>query len=200
MSKKLLSANDYIDEFFKNITHINNEFDNIRFEGCIFQNCNFSETTFNQCNFYDCEFINSNISLIHIPQTIFRDVTFSDCKIVGVDWTKAHWPSIKIPGAFNFVRSILNDCIFFGIYLADSKMIECKIHSADFTEANCEELDFNLSDLSETVFHHTKLSGANFSQSINYSIHIFHNDIKNAKFSLPEAASLLNGLDIEIVD
>lgn len=46
---------------------------------------------------------------------------------------------------------------------------------------------------------HPKLVSADFTEAINYSIDLQLNDIKKAKFSFPEAISLLEVYEIEIV-
>jgi len=48
------------------------------------------------------------------------------------------------------------------------------------------------------VFNKTNLTGASLKRSFNYSIDFNYNIIKKAAFSLPEAATLLQGLDIVV--
>jgi len=44
------------------------------------------------------------------------------------------------------------------------------------------------------------LTGADFSEAVNYRINVFDNDLKKAEFSRYEAVSLLESLGIELVD
>ncbi|GAH27414.1 unnamed protein product, partial [marine sediment metagenome] len=53
-------------------------------------------------------------------------------------------------------------------------------------------------DFTKSLFIHTNLTKADFTESINYNIDPNQNEIKNAKFSFPEVVSLLNHFDIEI--
>jgi uncharacterized protein YjbI with pentapeptide repeats len=58
--------------------------------------------------------------------------------------------------------------------------------------------DFGKSDLTGSTFHNSNLSKANFIGAINYSINPLTNKLSKAKFSKPEALSLLDHLDIII--
>ena len=49
-----------------------------------------------------------------------------------------------------------------------------------------------------TLFHNCDLSRSDFSGALNYSIDVRTNQVKQAKFSLPEAIALLQALDIRI--
>lgn len=193
---------------FKNTEYCGDNFDKLDYSGqmcearyfydCLFRQCDFTETLFRCCKFNECEFVDCNLSLVKPPESSFKDVRFIKCKMLGINWTSANWPSIKMLNSLSFEDCILNDCSFFGLYLAEVKMIECRIHEADFTEADCTEADFKLSDFLYSTFHNTNLMGADFTDSVNYNINIFHNNIRHAKFILPEAVSLLNSLDIEL--
>ena len=48
----------------------------------------------------------------------------------------------------------------------------------------------------KSVFYRTNLTEANFRHAYNYAIDFRSNMLKKTKFSLPEATSLLGGLDI----
>jgi uncharacterized protein YjbI with pentapeptide repeats len=75
-----------------------------------------------------------------------------------------------------FHRSLLKECYFKNTYL----------QGADFREVN----------LAGTIFHSCNLEKADFSGAIGYSIDPQVNQIKKAKFSLPDAIGLLACFDI----
>ena len=52
----------------------------------------------------------------------------------------------------------------------------------------------------DSMFARTRLVAANLTGAQNYRIDILNNDIKRARFSLPEAVALLDSLDIELQD
>lgn len=72
-----------------------------------------------------------------------------------------------------------------------SQLKEC-----DFKETLLPEGNFNGCNLEGTLFHHCDLKGADFRNAVNYAIDPLVNQIKKAKFSIPDALSLLKGFDI----
>lgn len=74
----------------------------------------------------------------------------------------------------------------------------CKVRDVYFTETNLTEADFSDADLQGTIFHQCNLTKADFRGAKNYAIDPLSNQIKKAKFSFPEAISLLRSFDIEL--
>ena len=70
----------------------------------------------------------------------------------------------------------------------------------DFMEADCSDANFEGTDFEKSKFHQTNLTKANFNNAFNYAIDFNNNTLKGAKFSMPEAVSLLRGLDIVLKD
>lgn len=190
----------HIEQTFKELDLSKQELIQKEFDGCTFINCSFSGTKFNKCRFYDCKFINCNLSLISVKNCTFIDTVFESCKIIGVNWTQAAWPQIKLCAPLQFFKCTINDSSFLGLYLKEIAIVECTAHDVDFREADLTQADFNQTDLSKSLFVKTNLTKANFSYASNYSINVFVNEIKKAKFMLPEAANLLYGLGIELAE
>jgi uncharacterized protein YjbI with pentapeptide repeats len=70
--------------------------------------------------------------------------------------------------------------------------------NVDFREADLSKADFGGSDLSDSLFLNTTLVEADLSRARNYTIAPNANELRKAKFSLPEAMSLLYNLDIDM--
>jgi len=191
---------EYLSQNFTNLNLSGDEIAYQEFDSCTFKGCDFSEATFKKCTFIDCSFINCNLSNMKIAYSKYLDVVFDDCKMIGIDWTKASWPSFDLCSPIKFYNCIINDSYFFGLNLNEIVIESCKAHFVDFRSANFSDADFNNSDFSNSQFSQTNLTGADFSEAINYRINVFHNDIKKAKFSRYEAVNLLEGLGIELVD
>jgi fluoroquinolone resistance protein len=200
----MLSPNDhqhiYIDKHFIDVDLTNTTLLSKQFEDCYFTDCNFSNTKFTNCKFYQCKFHNCNLSLLDVSSCTFFDTTFEACKAIGINWTKAAWPNIKLSSPIHFTRCTLNDSSFFGLSLKEIIITECTAHEVDFREAYCSAADFSHTDFAGSLFNNTNLTKANFIEALNYRINPTFNKIKKAKFSLPEAISLLKSLDIELVD
>ena len=79
-------------------------------------------------------------------------------------------------------------------------MINCSAIDVDFRESDLSKADFTGTDLSDSLFLGTDLTEANFRRARNYHIDPGKNNITGAKFSLPEAMSLLYSMDIDLED
>jgi uncharacterized protein YjbI with pentapeptide repeats len=123
-----------------------------------------------------------------------QDILFEECKIVGVDFYKCE-KLIHI----QFKKSILQTCNFTDLKLKGISFSGSKIREGYFTNTELQESDFTDTDLLGTIFHQCNLTKSDFRNAKNYSIDLYSNNLKKAKFSFPEAINLLKSLDIEIV-
>ncbi|MCB1757700.1 MAG: pentapeptide repeat-containing protein [Gammaproteobacteria bacterium] len=197
--QKLGSTDEFSGQVFKRLDFAGEKLASRKFYDCTFVACNFNEATFDGCKFNDCRIDECNLSLVKFDGTSFFDTEFEDCKLIGIDWTRAAWPQIKLSSPVNFSNSNLSDSTFFGLFLGQMRMTGCKAHAVDFSETDCRHADFSHTELFRSVFHHADLSGADFSYAEAYAIDVFNNRIEGAKFSLPEAVSLLESLGIDLV-
>jgi len=168
------------------------------FEDCSFIKCNFNRTQFKSCKFLNCKFTNCNLSQTKINGSSFVGVIFNESDIIGVNWTEALW-KINLLNPLEFIKCALNYSTFIGLNLQRIRIIECFAKNVDFRDADLRQSDFTLTDLMGSFFMNTNLEKANFTEAKNYTIDISLNKLGKAKFSLPEAVSLLRSLDIELV-
>jgi len=194
------SETEYVSKVFVGQTQLNQVFEHIEFDGCVFKECDFSDTAFTNCKFIECEFNNCNLSLLKVNYSRFMDVVFNECKVIGVDWTNASWSNLSLPSPISFQKCVLNDSSFYGLYLSEMTLEECKVHDVDFREGNFNDSNFSSSDFLSSVFSGANLSGVSFEFAENYFIDINNTNIKQAKFSRQEAVCLLESLDIELLD
>jgi len=172
----------------------------LEFEDCTFVKCDFSEAKFGKCKFIDCRFVDCNLNNLSVAHSKFMEVSFEGCKIVGVDWSKADWPSIASFGAVKFESCLISYSSFYGLELQEISIVHCKALEVDFREGNFTESDFSYTNFSGSLFSKTRLRSVNFAEATNYHIDVLNNDIKDAKFSRYEAVSLLECLGIELLD
>jgi fluoroquinolone resistance protein len=172
----------------------------LTFEDCRFQECNFSETQFEDCRFTGCLLEGCNLSVCRLDRCRFSDAHFDGCKLVGIDWTTAQWPSIALAAPVHFRNCILNDGSFFGLRLPELTLEACKVHQVDFREGDFSGSRFCFSEFRGALFTRTDLSGADFTDAIDYDIDINLNVIRGARFSRQEAVRLLDHLGIELED
>lgn len=196
----IASNGQYFEEAFDRVVLSVPAIADTEFEECDFRDCDFSNAIFKRCKFNDCTFTRCNLSLLDVSQSRFFAVTFSECKLVGMDWTRANWPSFKLPSELRFNSCILNDASFFGLTLNELELDACKLHDVDFREGDFSNSSITHCDLSNSLFTRTNLQAVDFTESCNFSINVFENNIARARFSRHEALGLLDSLDIELVD
>jgi fluoroquinolone resistance protein len=170
------------------------------FEECTFKDCNFGAVTFNKCKFVDCGFTDCNLSNLRVPESRFLNVTFEQCKVIGIDWVRAAWPKFAQFPQLQFHKCILNDSSFFGLRLEEIVLSECRAHEVDFREGNFSRGNFTYADLARSLFGRTCLVDADFTEAINYDIDVLDNELRRSKFTRHEAVRLLRSFEIELVD
>jgi len=163
------------------------------YEDCVFDSSSFINTKFLNCRFINCKFTECTLSAVSPMDCRLTDVSFSNCKTIGIDWTKTQQFQETV-----FKNCQLNYSNFRLLKIPKIKMVDCEVKDADFAEADLSNGDFKNSDFENSRFFKTNLSGANFKGAKNYSIDPVNNTLKKTRFSYPEALSLLNGLDIII--
>lgn len=168
------------------------------FRECRFVRCCFSESVFRACVFDECVFVECDLSLVKLPHSVFSSTRFEDSKIIGVNWTEARWPRLRLLVPVQFEKCVINHSTFLGLSLSGVRFTECTAKDVDFRETDLSKADFSGTDLTGAQFGSTNLTDANLESALNYRIVPAENTLKGARFSLPEAISLLSGLDIEI--
>ncbi len=172
----------------------------IEFNDCTFLHCVFQEVTFRDCKFHRCAFKKCDLSLVKLDGTAFTETKFEDCKLRGINWTTSAWGRSKLAvmKPVDFTGCSLNYNVFMGMSLRRVLMTQCTALDVGFEDANLSEADCRETDFAGSRFARTDLTGADFRRARNYSISPLTNKIKGAKFTLPEAMSLLEGLGIDL--
>lgn len=190
---------EYYDKVFEGLSLKGKAVTSKQFYNCVFKGCDLTGAALKDCKFSDCRFESCNLSLVKVAGTVFSNAEFIDSKLVGVNWTEAAWPRIKLSGPLSFVNCLLTDSNFLGLSLRNARVAKCQARGADFREADLSGADLTHTDFTECLFGKTNLTGANLDQARNYAIRVSDNQVKNAKFSMPEAMALLYCLDIKII-
>lgn len=170
-----------------------------RFTACEFRDCAFPEADFTGTHFNDCAFTSCDLSMATVEACAFTQCRFVDCKIMGANWAVIEQEG-RFLKPFDFERCTLDYCTFIGLKLAQVGFIDCVAHDVDYSECDLTGADFREADLAESRFMHADLRKADFRAARNYSIVPSLNQLEGAKFSLPEAASLLTNMGIILDD
>lgn len=194
----IASGSAYDEQTFREL-RIDGRINSSRFADCTFIHCSFGGCVFSECRFVNCVFQHCDLSVAKVPGSVFSGVRFEDSKVAGVNWGDAKWP--KNPAAaIGFERCVISRSTFFGLKLPALRARECIAVDVDFREADLRGADLHGTDLSESLFSETNLSGADLTGARNYRISPARNVLTKAKFSMPEAMTLLYCLDIELKD
>lgn len=194
------SGMDYDGQIFRDLEMVQAQLSANTFDECRFEGCHFNESLFQNCRFVNTTFKNCDLSLVQIPDCSFPGTRFENSKMIGINWAQATLPEKALWDPLVFKRCALNHSTFLGVNLRKVQMRHCEAVNVDFREADLGEAAFPFTDLKESLFSASDLSGADLSQARNYQIDPSQNKLKGAKFSLPEAMSLLYSMDIEIID
>jgi fluoroquinolone resistance protein len=170
------------------------------FYDCTFVHCSFAESLFIHCRFIHCTFKQCDLSLVQVSNSAFSAVKMERSKILGVDWTRADWSSTRLGDPIGFFKCDLSHSTFIGLSLRGIHIRDCIASNVDFREADLSQADFAGTDLTESLFSKTNLTEADLSRARNYHIDPGQNILKQARFSLPEAMSLLYSLDIVLTE
>ncbi len=191
---ELLQQTFHEDETFSDINIENRILNNYEFYSCSFNNCNFSYIDFTSTTFDDCEFVNCSLIVTKMLNCSFRYVLFKQSKLQGINFETLNQFALEV----HFSKSKLELCTFIKMQLSNtlfnnSLLYECDFIDNNLSGANCKKCDF-----AKTVFQGNNCFKADFSNAKNYNIDPTKNNLTSAKFSLPEAISLLNHFAIKI--
>lgn len=164
------------------------------YENCTFYNCDFSGSDLSGYKFIDCSFRACNLSLAKINKTIFRDADFKDCKMLGLRFDTCSGFGLS----FSFDNCQLNHASFFKTKIKKTVFKNSQLQETDFAETDLTGSLFDNCNLLQAIFDQTILEKVDFRTSYNYSIDPELNRIKNAKFSLSGVCGLLDKYNIEI--
>ena len=184
-----MSALFYNETFKSQTTLLKGEYENCTFIGQNFSSLNLSAFLFVDCSFEECDLSNASIK-----GTAFRTVTFTACKMLGLQFENSNDFGFSI----TCHKCILNHTSFFQRKLKKVRFTDCELHEVDFSESDLSETVFANCDLMNATFSNSNLFKSDLRSAINYSIDPESNNIKKAKFRYPEVIGLLSKYDIQI--
>ena len=200
MSLEIRPQTQYTGQVFKEMRLEQSRLASSEFYDCTFVRCSFVEAILHHCRFVHSTFQHCDLSLFQVPNSAFSDTKMEQSKIIGVDWTLADWSSTRLGDPVSFFKCDISHSTFIGLSLKGIHIRDCIASDVDFREADLSQADFAGTDLTESLFSKTNLTEADLSRARNYHIDPGQNILKQARFSLPEAMSLLYSLDIVLTE
>lgn len=181
----------YSQETFSRLVLTEETMESKVFDECEFTDCVFIGSRFEKCRLLNCKFEKCDLSNLIPMNSEFREVKFTNCKTIGIDWTRAG--KIK---ELHFSECLVNYSNFRLLKLPKTVMKKCEVKDVDFIETDLKDSNLTGSNFEHSTFFKTNLSGVDFTHATNYIIDVNNNTLKKTRFSLPEALSLLSNLDI----
>lgn len=167
------------------------------FENCEFVGINFSELssdfTFKSVSFTDCVFKSCNLANQNLTNTIFRNVKFEACNLIGINYC-----NMKRVEGLSYADCKLNFSSWQSLKLKKMPVLNCQVIDADFSGSDLSESAFTNSILSGTNFNGATLVQADFRGAKDYLFDVRTAKLKGLKLSMPEAMNLLQVLDINV--
>jgi len=187
----MIELNYYEDEVFDSLENLNTV--STEFISCQFNSLNLSDFSLEKSKFIECNFSKCNFSNASFNYSTLRDVYFSQCKLVGINWSQTN--SLNM---LSFEECILNLSVFQQLNLKSLKAISSTLHEVDFSGSHMQQANFYQSDLEGAIFNECDLRQSDFRMAKNYSISPENSKVQGARFSMPQAMALLNSLGVII--
>jgi uncharacterized protein YjbI with pentapeptide repeats len=169
--------------------------DGLEFDACVFRDCSFPRAALKRWLMVDCRFERCDLTAAKLTGSRLRGVSFANCRAGGVNWAGA---SSLDDVSFN--HCVLDHGVFTGAKLPRFAATDCRLREADFGDADLRGADLTRCDLTGSRFARADLSGADLRGAFGYRIDARDTKLKKARVSLPEAVSLLAGLDVAVED
>lgn len=163
------------------------------FVGCQFIGIDLSDFNFSKLKFLDCTFSECNFSNASLKSGVFRGVSFKKSKLIGLNWTEA-----TTVASCSYSDCIMDYCVFHSMNLKGFSFIDCKMMEVEFADSQLVKSVITGCMLRGSSFNKADLSGVDLRGSTEYFIDVRFTNVKKAKFSMPEAMSLLSSLDVVI--
>ncbi|MCD8538426.1 MAG: pentapeptide repeat-containing protein [Leadbetterella sp.] len=164
------------------------------YENCTFTNCDLAESDFTGFKFIDSVFEGCNLSMIKLAATAFQDVSFKDCKMLGIRFDTASGFGLS----FSFENCRLDHSSFFRLKLRKTRFTNCEMEGVDFGEADLTEAVFENVKLVKAIFDNTILEKADLRMASGFSIDPERNKLKKTKFAQSNIAGLLDKYGIQV--
>ena len=171
----------------------------VEYIGCTFNGCVFAECRLVDSAFYDCAFVNCQIISPVFDNSLVNLADFVNARLVGMRWDDACGLGKKSRPIKSLSNCVLDTCVASGMNFLRLDFSGSAIRNTVFSDCDLSGCSFAGSDLSNTSFTGCSLKNADFSKSKGFRIDIRSNALRGARFSMPEAVSLLDGLGVVVV-
>lgn len=171
----------------------------IALESGEYRNCTFNHCDFSSADFTDYLFSDSEFTGCNFSLCKLTRTGFREVRFKGCKLLGLHWEDcISLIYNLSFDRCTLDFSSFYNLNLRETVFSHSSLKEADFTDADLSHAVFDSCDLDRTVFYHSNLEKADFRSARFFTIDPEHNRIRRAKFSSGGLPGLLKKFDLEI--
>jgi fluoroquinolone resistance protein len=164
------------------------------YERCTFFRCSLASFDIAHVKFYDCKFEECDLSMARTADSVFQDVQFIRCKLLGLRFDECS----KTLLSFSFRDCQLDFSVFSRLKIKKTLFENCQLREVDFSGSDVSGAVFKGSDLARAVFDDTILENADLRNASNYSINLENNHARKAKFSIDGLPGLLQQYNLVI--
>jgi fluoroquinolone resistance protein len=175
-----------------NLDLLEEQIDNVELLGCTMSDCQLGGTTLDRCSFEDVTFERCDWNIVKLGGSSFRGVRFLDCKLTGIDWSRAHDLTFDV----TFIGCVLDFSSFVGMRLADLKSAGGKGHDVVFADCNLRGASLADMDLAGTTFTGNDMRGTDLSTCANVVLEPNTNRLHATKLPLDASLRYLKQLGI----
>jgi uncharacterized protein YjbI with pentapeptide repeats len=163
------------------------------FARCTFRKIQLHSSSWRGTKLEECVFEGCDLSRANPTRLALRDVTFRDCKLMGVDWSGLEsYPSVS------FERCNLSYASFARLALNKTRIAHCTLTEVNFIETQLVDAIFDGSELSGARFERCDLRRASFADTRGLLLDPKSNNVKGARIPVEAALRLAEALGLRI--
>lgn len=182
------------DQVFEQVDFTVKKLPQADYEYCRFINCRLFQADLRSFRFLETEFIGCDLSLSQLSDTAFKGVRFKECKLTGLAFDQCNQFGLNL----SFEGSNLTHSSFYRLPLKTTLFKNCILEEVEFREANLTGAVFTGSRLTNAQFDQTILEKADLRGASEFNIDPSINPMKKAKFSASTLAGLLHRFQLDI--
>lgn len=188
------SGDEFDGQVWDQISFRDQDLSQVTFSHCRFVSCDFSSLVLSGTRFENCEFSECNLSNTVISNTRFDEVVLRGCKLAGLNFGAID----TLAFGLRLEGCLLRYVNFSQLRWRKAVVQDCDLHESDFRGGQYVEANFQKSRFRECRFSGANLTGADFRFAEGYDLDPRTEQLKKAKFSLPEAMNLLSPFGIDV--
>lgn len=162
--------------------------------GCTFKGVRLIETRWRETRLEDCRFEDCDLSRMAPDGLSARDVVFTGCKLMGVDWSNmGGYP------ALTFERCDLRYGSFVKVRLRKTAFTACNLEEAQFIDTDLAEASFTDCRVTDARFERCDLRKVSFAGVTGLMIAPAGNQLRGARIPVDAAIRLAESFGLKVI-